>query len=82
MNATVWVHPWRRKGVSFKSWPVPAWSTILWGTEPPVLHCIVQMQEVHCSLPWEITLVQGLSHNVTDKEAEACGDEVFLSADQ
>lgn len=33
----------------------PSWSRILWGTEPPVLHSIVQMQEVHCSLPWEMT---------------------------
>lgn len=27
-------------------------------------------------------LSPGLSHNVTDKEAEACGDGVLLSADQ
>lgn len=82
MNATVWVHPWQRKGVSFKSWPVPAWSTILWGTDPPVLHSIVQMQEVPLHSPLGDDIGPRLSHNVTDKEAEACGDGVFLSADQ
>lgn len=45
---------------------------------PPVLHSIVQMQKVPLHPPLGDDIGPRLSHNVTDKEAEACGDGVFF----
>lgn len=72
-----WVHLRQRKGVSLSPGLCLLGAQALWGARLPTLHSVLQMQVIHCSLPWEMMSVQGLSHHLTDKETEACGDGVF-----
>lgn len=49
-------------------------------TPSPAQHCTNAGSSLQSPLGDDIG--PRLSHNVTDKEAEACGDGAFLSADQ